>query len=384
MTVFGFTVTRQKALPARTARGISAVPVSGGRSFLSWIQETSPGGWQRNEDARASTVLANPTLYACVTLIAGDIAKLRPKLVEEDAAGIWTETDSAAFSPVLRKPNSYQTRVDFYEWWMLSKLTQGNTYALKARDDRGVVVQLTILDPYRVTPLVAPDGSVFYQLTADDLAQSDDITVPARELIHDVCCPLFHPLCGVPPIYAAWYPALQGLNIRGASDKFFTNGSRPGGVLLVPTTISQAAAEQLKADWESNHSGDNVGKLAVLTGGMTYQPMSVTAEQAQLVEQLGMTDEDIAKCFHMPRHKVGIGPDPTYNNIEALNQQVLRRLPAASHRAAGAQTRRRPRADDGAGPHAGGGVRSGRAVPDGQRDAREDRGGSDQRRRLPE
>jgi len=322
MNLFGFQLTRQKALAPRVSALPTVVPVSSTRSWwTSWIQETSPGGWQRNEDIRAATVLVNPTLYACVTLIAGDIAKLRPKLVERDADGIWHEVESAAFSPLLRKPNSYQTRIDFYKWWMLSKLTHGNTYALKARDDRGVVVQLTILDPYRVTVLVAPDGSVFYQLAADDLAQSEDVTVPAREIIHDKCCPLFHPLCGVSPIYAAGYPAIQGLNTRSASDKFFANGSRPGGVLLVPTTISQAAAEKLKEDWETNHSGDNVGKLAVLTGGMTYQPMSVTADQAQLVEQLRMTDEDIAKCFHMPRHKVGIGPDPSYNNIEALNQQ---------------------------------------------------------------
>lgn len=33
-----------------------------------------------------------------------------------------------------------------------------------------------------------------------------------------------------------------------------------------------------------------------------------------------MTDEDIAKCFHMPRHKIGVGPDPTHNNVEARNK----------------------------------------------------------------
>jgi phage portal protein BeeE len=54
---------------------------------------------------------------------------------------------------------------------------------------------------------------------------------------------------------------------------------------------------------------------------MTYVPMTMNATDAQLVEQLRMTDEDIAKCFHMPRHKVDIGPDPTFNNAEVLNQQ---------------------------------------------------------------
>ncbi len=134
-------------------------------------------------------------------------------------------------------------------------------------------------------------------------------------------CPLFHPLVGVSPIYAAGFAALQGLNIRTTSDKFFTNGSRPGGVLTAPGAIAQATADRLKTYWDTNFSGNNTGKIAVLGDGLKYEAMAMTAEQSQMVEQLRMTDEDIAKCFHMPRHKVGIGPDPTYTNISALQQQ---------------------------------------------------------------
>ena len=314
MQVFGFTITRTKSLDSLTG-------ISGSRGWWPLIREATTGGWQRNEEVNVDTVLSNPTLFACVTLIAGDIAKLRPKLVEQDSHGIWREVESAAFSPVLRKPNAYQSRIDFYEWWMLSKLVHGNTYALKARDGRGVVTALYILDTYRVTPLLAPDGSVFYQLAPDTLATLEQsVVVPAREIIHDVMCPLFHPLCGVSPIYAAGYPALQGLNIRGASDKFFTNGSKPGGILTAPGAIPQATADRLKAYWDANFSGDNTGKIAVLGDGLKYEALAMTAEQSRLVEQLHMTDEDVAKCFHMPRHKVGVGPDPTYNNIEALNK----------------------------------------------------------------
>jgi HK97 family phage portal protein len=320
MTFLGFELTRRKAASAMP----SVVSVAGGRSWWSsWIQETSPGGWQRNEDARATTLLANPTLYACITLIAADIAKLRLKLVERDnESGIWTETDSAAFSPVLRKPNHYQTRIDFYKWWMVSKLAHGNTYALKERDDRGVVTALYILDPCRVTVLVAPDGSVFYQVAADEFAANVAMTVPAREIIHDVCCPLFHPLCGVTPIYAAGAAALRGLTIHDASTIAYENSTRPGGLLLVPTAISDAKAAELKAQFIETQTGANRGSPAVLTGGMTFQyPNAVSAVDAQLVEQLAMTQEDIARCLHVPRHKVGIGPDPTFNNIEAQNQQ---------------------------------------------------------------
>jgi HK97 family phage portal protein len=318
MEMFGLTITRTKSLGSGMD---SLTGISGSRSWWPLIREATTGGWQRNEEINTDTVLSNPTLFACVTLIAGDIAKLRPKLVERDAHGIWSEIESAAFSPVLRKPNAYQSRIDFFEWWMLSKLVHGNLYALKARDGRGVVTALYILDPYRVTPLLAPDGSVFYQLSQDNLARlTNSVVVPAREIIHDVMCPLFHPLCGVSPIYAAGYPALQGMNIRSASDKFFTNGSKPGGVLTAPGAITQATADRLKTYWDSNFSGDNTGKIAVLGDGLKYEAMAMTAEQSRLVEQLKMTDEDVCKCLHMPRHKVGVGPDPTYNNIESLNK----------------------------------------------------------------
>ncbi len=304
MQLFGLTIARTKRLQGSLS---GLLGITGSTAWWPLIRESFTGAWQQNVEISVQTVTANPTLFACLTLIAGDIGKLRPMLVEQDTDRIWAEIDSPAFSPVLAQPNDYQLSVDFLEWWMMSKLCHGNTYVLKGRDGRGVVQSLYVLDPFRVMPLLAPDGSVFYQLAGDPLAEvpMEGVTVPAREIIHD----------------AAGVPALQGLNMRRASEKFFTNGSKPGGVLTAPGQIAQATADRLKAYWDTNFSGDNTGKIAVLGDGLKYEPMAMTAEQSKLVEQLKMTDEDIAKCFHMPRHKVGIGPDPTYNNISALNQQ---------------------------------------------------------------
>lgn len=297
---------------------------SSGGGWLSWlIEEPTTGAWQRNEEVSVETSLANPTLYACVTLITGDISKVRPKLVEQDADGIWDEVSSAAFSPVLNKPNHYQNRIEFFEWWMLSKLTHGNTYALKARDGRNVVTALYILDPTRVTPLVAPDGSVFYDLEVDELAGVEPIVVPAREMIHDVCCPLWHPLCGVSPIFAAGAPALHGLTMRTQSRRFFANGAKPGGVLTHPGEPAQATIDRLNATWASNFSGENAGKVAILSGGLAYQPIGATAQDSDLVNQLGYSDEDIARVYGVPRYKVGIGPDPNPSSVEALTLQYF-------------------------------------------------------------
>jgi HK97 family phage portal protein len=311
---------------ARVSAGLRQITRVSSRSWLSWlVEEPETGAWQRNEEigATVEAVLANPTLYACVTLIAGDISKVRPKLVELDDHGIWNEIESPAFSPFLRKPNHYQNRIAFYEWWMLSKLTEGNTYALKARDARNVVVAAHILDPTRVTPLVGPDGSIYYELQPDELAglPAEPVLVPAREMMHDTCCPLWHPLCGVSPIYAAGAPAIHGLTMRTGSRRFFANGQRPGGVLMVPGDVSKETIERMKDKWMEQFSGDNVGAVAMLANGLTYQPIAATAEQSDLVHQVNYSDDDICRCYGVPRYKIGIGPEPPTNNVEALNLQ---------------------------------------------------------------
>lgn len=318
MRFFGLEITRAKATPPVALQSPS-------RSSAWWpvVREPFSGAWQRNKSQSRDTVLTFHAVYSCVTLIASDIAKCRMRLVERDGDGIWNEVESPAFSPVLKKPNRYQHRIKFFEQWVVSKLLHGNTYVLKQRDARGVVVALYILEPTRTKPLVGSDGSVWYELAADNLAgiEQGGLVVPASEIIHDVMIPLFHPLCGVSPLTACGLAASQGISIQGHSDKFFSNGARPGGVLTAPNTIPDATAERLKKHFEENFTGDNAGRVAVLGDGLKYESMAFNAVDAQLVEQLKWSAETVASAFQVPAYKIGVGAPPSYNNVEALDQQ---------------------------------------------------------------
>lgn len=287
------------------------------------ILESYAGAWQRNVEITLDNVTTHPAIFACTTLITNDISKMRLRLVQQDDDLIWNEVENPSFSPVLRRPNHYQNRIQFMANWVMSKLLHGNTYVLKIRDARRVVVEQYILDPQRVRPMVAPNGEVFYELKRDDLSQlpQEFYMVPASEIIHDRHNCLFHPLVGLSAIYACGLAAVQGLNIQNSSTTFFGNGSNPGGVILVPGAIDQAAAQRIKDAWDTGFSGDNAGKVAVLADNMTYQQMKVSAVDSQLIEQLKWTDEMVCACFHVPPFMVGLGPMPPYNNIEALNAQ---------------------------------------------------------------
>jgi HK97 family phage portal protein len=283
------------------------------------IREPFPGAFQRNISINQDQVSSFHADFACKTLIARDIAKLRVRLTEQDDDGIWSETTNPAYSPVLRRPNDYQTRNQFWECWMLSKLSRGNTYVLKVRDDRNVVTDLHVLDPTRVQPLVTQDGSVFYRLSTDHLAGISDITVPAREMIHDRMNCLFHPMVGTPPIFASGLASMLGLNAQSAQAILFQNNSAPGGILTAPGEVSETQEKRIKEEWEQRFSRINLGRVAVLTGGMAYQKLPLTAVETQLIENLKWSAEVVCSVYHVPPYKVGVQALPTHINVQALN-----------------------------------------------------------------
>ncbi|MHA0915353.1 phage portal protein [Kosakonia cowanii] len=303
---------REKALQQPSDRG----------GWMSLISEPFAGAWQRNLEIKPTTVLSFHAVFSCISLIASDISKMPLRLMRRDSNGIWKENNNGTPARIYRRPNAFQNRMQFFECWLNSKLCHGNTVALKIRNTRGDITELRILDWNKVTPLVADDGSVFYQINPDNMTGVEaSVTVPAREVIHDRFNCLFHPLIGLSPIYAAGLAAMQGHHIQENSAHFFRNGSKPSGVIEVPGTITDENARKLKANWDTGYTGENAGKTGLLSNGAKYNPISMSADDAKVVEQLQMSEKIVCSTFHVPAYKAGVGDLPSYDNIEALEQQ---------------------------------------------------------------
>ncbi|MCU8606814.1 phage portal protein [Klebsiella pneumoniae] len=306
---------KEKSLQQPAARGLWT-------SLISYVREPFAGAWQRNMEINDQTVLSFHAVFACISLIASDISKMPLRQMRRDKNGIWKETNAGAAAKIYRRPNAYQNRMQFIECWLNSKLTRGNTIVLKIRNTRGEIIELRVLDWEKVTPLVADDGSIFYQINADNMAGIDTpVTVPAREVIHDRFNCLFHPLIGLSPIYAAGLAAMQGHHIQENAAFFFKNGGKPSGVIEVPGSITEENARILKNNWDAGYTGENAGKTAVLSNGAKYITTAMTASDAQMVEQLQMTAKICCSVYHIPAYKAGIGDFPSNDNIEALEQQ---------------------------------------------------------------
>jgi HK97 family phage portal protein len=292
--------------------------------LLGPLMEGFSGAWQKNIATESNeNLLRFSAVYACINRIANDIATLRPMLMER-RAGIEVEVENSAvpFLQVLRRPNPYMTWVQFLAYWMTMKLIHGNFYAIKDRDARGVVVALYPVDSRLAKPMVAGDGSVYYAFSGDNLARipAGEAMLPASEVIHDRMNCFWHPLVGVPPIDACAASGTHGIRIQNNSATFFQNMSRPSGHLAFAGKVDDEQLKLLKKQFEEGFSGGNLGRLLVTGGDAKYVAMTIPAEQAQLIEQLKWTVEDIARAFSVPLHKLQAGAAPTFSNIGALNQ----------------------------------------------------------------
>lgn len=292
----------------RFFRKKSLQPVNGG-GWRSIINEPFAGAWQQNQELKREDVLSFNAVFACISLISQDMGKLWLNLKKEND-GIFETVKDKRFG-LIEKPNKLQTRQQFIESWIISKLTRGNTYVLKYRDAFGEIIGLYVLNPDLVTPLIDDFGNAFYQINTDKAARVDtSITLPASEIIHDRFNCFYHPLVGLSPIMACGLSAGMGLSIQKNAASFFGNMSRPSGILVAPGPIDSDKAAAIRAKWNANYSAGNYGQTAILGDGMTYVPMSVAASDAQMLEQLKYSGEVVCSVFHVPAFKVGMGSLP--------------------------------------------------------------------------
>ena len=319
VTIFG-------ALRNAASRQKAMQPVNDWRRGWRVIHEPYTGAWQKNDELKRGDLTCYPALYACLNRITQDIGKLPFALKHRGSNGIWSESDNSAWTPVLNKPNGYQTAQQFRESWVLSKLTDGNAFILKQRDQSNKVRALYVLDPCRVTPMVSEGGRVFYRLnysSANNLLPDDyggeQITIPASEIIHDRMNPFHHQLIGVPPLCAAAIAAGKNIRILRNSSAFFENAANPGGVVAGPAGLSEEEADKLQEFFNSNFTGERSGKIAVIGADLKFTPFAFKAADSQLVEQMRYSDEQICQPFGIPPFKIGIGAIPAGLGVDAIN-----------------------------------------------------------------
>jgi HK97 family phage portal protein len=318
--MFGFKAL-SKVFTGSKAKAEPKTDDSGWTIFGSGINPNwGQGWWQKALSDPRQSARVSPAVEACVGHISRASAmlplehyKLLPK------GGRERIKDSPIFK-VLRKPNAYQTRSDFMLNLVRGLLFAGNGYAVAVRDDNNKIKQLHLLPSTGTRHYVDDDAEVYYHVSGNKLSGVEDMLVPAREVLHiRTQTAEGDPLRGVSPIESAAASVSAGNSINGHNSSFFNNMSRPSGVIQTDLELDADQTKALRKRWEEQSTLLNSGKTPVLSHGLHWQPLSLTATDAELVNFYRLSIEDIARVFGVPSALINIdSSSSTFSNVESL------------------------------------------------------------------
>ena len=290
-----------------------------------WLNTAWPNNWwQMGYSGRP--IGNGPVVEACISAYAQTISQLSLRLYRKNPDGgrtlITSQGDSkySNIARLLHRPNTHQTRSDFILNLIYSLMLDGNAYYY-ADGDPERPNSLWLLNSRETQAHRANTGDVFYTTggTFSNWAEVPaSAIIPERFIGHMRLHTPQDPLIGVTPINAAIQSIAANQALTSHQATFFSNMTRPSGFLSTDLDINAEQMQQMRTAWENQAKDLNSGGLPILASGMKYNPMSITSQDAQLVEAWKMSVEDISRVFRVPLPLINSMENSTLNNSETL------------------------------------------------------------------
>lgn len=273
----------------------------------------------------ATSSLGLSAVWACSNLISGSISSL-PFQVFRNEAGVRVPDRAHSLYRILHdSPNYDQTALDFWDFICLSVELWGNAYARVIR--RGD--QIVSLRPVR------PDLVMVKRLSSGPLEYTwsengERFQLRDRDVLH-IRGPGGDPLGGMSTLTFARNAFSAALAAEQAAAGMFRNGLRAPGAFKWKQWLTKEQRDQADLIIDRYMGSMNAGRPLRLEGEMEYQPLSITPEDAQMLETRGFSVEEICRFFGVPPvmigHPAGSTAWPTSVEAQVLTFQkfTLRR-----------------------------------------------------------
>lgn len=264
---------------------------------------TKSGAWVTPDTALRATAV-----YACVRVLAEDVAKLPLILYRRTGnGGKERATDHPLYRVLHDEPNHWQTSYEWREGLQGHLGLRGNSYSLITRY-RDEVRELIPLPAHQVTPRIDRSLKVTYEVAGMGTYKQEEI-LHLRGLSSNG-------LTGLSPVGVAREAVGLALTTEQHAAKIFGNRAMPGGILEHPKVMSEQAAKNLKQSVEAATSGDNAYRLLLLEEGTKWVQAGLSNEDAQFIESRKYQVAEIARLYRMPLHKIQEMDKATFGNIE--------------------------------------------------------------------
>jgi len=278
---------------SKRAAGVERVRIS------NWVPSVNYSGETINEE---NALQVTPVL-ACVALLADSVAVLPARAIRE----IGTRTETVSMPAWLRDTPETTTYELFHQ--MVSSLAlHGNSYNFIDRDpNTDAVLALTPLHPQNVQ-VTAVNGKRYYT--------TNGVPVPERNMLHIRWWTPPQSLVGISPLEMQKTSIGLALAMERHLAQFYGQGATPSSVLELEGDLTVEQAKVLQETWETQNRRRR--RPAVLTNGIKWKPIQVSAADSEMNETRAEQITQIARIFRVPAYMIGArGDSQTYQNNES-------------------------------------------------------------------
>lgn len=281
----------------------------------SWAALAPGIGYHAGVSARYAENMS--AVLACVNVIADSLASI-PALVYRREG----ENRIEAVGHPLRRltiagVNEGMTWPEFVGHLVASTLLTGNGLAEIIRSGNGQLAGLAYIPWGMVTVAELSSGRLAYDLS-DGRGHSRRLL--AGEVIH-LRDRTDDGRIGVSRLSRA-ASAVEAVQLANSHARaFLANGASPTGAIEVPGTMKPEQRTAFREGFQNRHAGaGNAGSLLLLDGGMKWHSISVTPEDAELLETRKFGTEEICRLFQVPPPLVQDYSHNTFTNSETAGR----------------------------------------------------------------
>lgn len=250
-----------------------------------------------------SSAMSLSAVTACTELLSGTISSLPLQVFRTDSNGYRRVYREHPLYPILHDaPNYDQTSLDFLDGFSTAIELRGNGLAAKKFGTGGSIVALRPIHPDAWNVRRLSSGVLEYRWTEDGRRS---FVGTDRDVLH-VRGPGGDPLSGLSRLEIARKTLSAAMYAEDAASKMFENGLKPSAVIKFKDWLTPEQRVLAEKNLVDKYMGAiNAGKPFVAEGGVEYQPLSITPEDAQMLETRSFNVEEICRFFGVPPVMIG-------------------------------------------------------------------------------
>lgn len=281
------------------------------------ILGTTPSGITVKPD----TALSLSTCYTCIRLLSEAVGSVNIKLMKGDIDNQEEVKNNPLWNVLYRKPNRWQTPLEWQEMGMAHLCIRGNFYSQIIEGDNGI--ELVPLNPDRMFPELMPDRRVKYvykrKIGEEQVFYSGQI-LHVRGLSLDG-------VTGVSVIEFARNTIGSAIAKETHGASLFRNGGLPTFWISRPAErkFTPEARKNFRQGWRKLHGGaENAGNPPILEDGMELHELGLTNRDSQWIESLDADAVKICQYFRVPPYLAYARDSNPKANVEQMSIEFKR------------------------------------------------------------